>query len=323
MRPALPALLLALAPAAALSREPVLNPPVDCSLGESCFIQAYVDTDPGPGAADFTCGLLASDGHKGTDFALPSLAAMAAGVDVLAAAPGVVRAVRDGEPDRRVSEATRGTVEGRECGNGLVVDHGGGWETQYCHLRAGSVSVVPGQRVAKGSVLGQIGLSGLTSFPHLHLSVRRDGAVVDPFNPGGRIDCEAMPDRQLWQDEIAYRPGGFIAAGLAGAVPDYEAVKQGLPVPGALEATQAALVIWAYFYGARAGDVVALAIAGPDGPILTREAVLERDQAQAYRAIGRPRGDAPWPAGRYTGTARLIRDGDVIDTRRVTAEVGP
>jgi len=79
------ALLLLAAPAAAGSF--LLNPPVDCTLGETCFIQNFVDRDPGPGAADFTCGPMTYDGHKGTDFALPSLAAMRQGVDVLAAAP--------------------------------------------------------------------------------------------------------------------------------------------------------------------------------------------------------------------------------------------
>ena len=82
-----------------LTAQPHLALPLDCTLGESCFIQNYVDDDPGPGAADFTCGALTYDGHKGTDFALTSIAAMEAGVTVRAAAPGVVRGVRDGMPD--------------------------------------------------------------------------------------------------------------------------------------------------------------------------------------------------------------------------------
>ena len=35
--------------------------PLDCTLGETCFIQNYVDNDPGAGAADFTCGTLTYD----------------------------------------------------------------------------------------------------------------------------------------------------------------------------------------------------------------------------------------------------------------------
>ena len=96
----IPALFLCLPLTAPMAlAEPRLALPLDCTLGETCFIQNYVDADGGPGAADFTCGGLSYDGHKGTDFALLSHSAAQAGVNVLAAAPGVVRAVRDGVAD--------------------------------------------------------------------------------------------------------------------------------------------------------------------------------------------------------------------------------
>ena len=69
--------------------------PIACDPGETCHIQQYVDADPGPGAQDYRCGTLSYEGHKGTDFALTDLSAMVAGVDVLAAAPGVVAAQGD------------------------------------------------------------------------------------------------------------------------------------------------------------------------------------------------------------------------------------
>ena len=96
---------------------------------------------------DFGCGRQTYDGHKGTDFAIPDEQAMARGVNVLAAQGGTVLRVRDGVVDRRIqTEADKKTVEGTECGNGVVIDHssipnGAGWETQYCHLRQGSVQV--------------------------------------------------------------------------------------------------------------------------------------------------------------------------------------
>ena len=74
---------LALAgPAAALE----LSAPLDCP---DCYIQSYVDRDPGPGAADYTCGALSYDGHNGTDFRTATIAEMREGVPVIAAAPGV------------------------------------------------------------------------------------------------------------------------------------------------------------------------------------------------------------------------------------------
>lgn len=88
-------LLLTAAPAMAFD----LGFPMDCTLGDTCFIQQYADRDPGPSAQDFSCGPLVYDGHEGTDFALPDMAAMDAGVTVRAAAAGIVKGARDGMPD--------------------------------------------------------------------------------------------------------------------------------------------------------------------------------------------------------------------------------
>ena len=184
-----------------------LTPPIACDLGEDCHIQQYVDADPGPGSQDFRCGTLSYDGHKGTDFALPSLVEMEAGVAVLASAPGVVRALRDGMADGSFAAGNAASVEGRECGNGVVIDHGDGWETQYCHLRRGSVQVSKGDRVARGAPLGAVGMSGKAEFPHVHLSVRRNGEVVDPFAPEA-ARCGEPPATDLWQDTPGYERAG-------------------------------------------------------------------------------------------------------------------
>ncbi len=68
-------------------------------------------------------------GRKGTGFALPSRAAMAADGPVIVAAPGTVRGVRDGMPDRICTDDMKDAKEGRDCDNGVVTDHGDGWET--------------------------------------------------------------------------------------------------------------------------------------------------------------------------------------------------
>ncbi len=78
-----------------------------------------------------------------------------------------------------------------DCGNGLVIDHGDGWQTQYCQRKQGSVRGNNGQTVAAGDVLGQVGLSGRTLFPHLHISARKDGETVGPFQPDALDTCNA------------------------------------------------------------------------------------------------------------------------------------
>ncbi|MFD0857382.1 M23 family metallopeptidase [Roseovarius aquimarinus] len=281
-------------------------------LGETCFIQQYADTDPGPAAQDFMCEGLSYDGHKGTDLALPSLDAMDAGVDVIAAAPGIVQGVRDGMPDRIFAPEDADELEGRDCGNGAVIDHGDGWVTQYCHLAEGSLAVRSGDTVERGAPLGRIGLSGRTQFPHVHLSLRKDGVPVDPFRPEG--GCGGPGAEPLWIDAPSYQPGGLLAVGLAGSVPAYDDIKAGTAALAELAPETPALVAWGYGFGARKGDVMRLSILGPDGAVLfTHDAEIEKAQAQFFRAAGQ-RARAPWAPGSYSARAELLRGGAVIDS---------
>ena len=299
--------LLLLLPAAAIA-QPILTLPVDCNLGETCYVQSYVDADPGPGARDAACGPQSYDGHAGTDFALPSLAAMEEGVAVLAAAPGTVLRVRDGEADAGLD----GMTEDRDCGNAVVLDHGSGWETQYCHMRRGSVAVAPGDTVARGDELGMIGLSGRTEFPHLHISLRRGGAIVDPV--GGPCGREALFDPPL-----GVNGGGIVAAGVATRVPGYDEVKAGLSEEPLAPGTP--LVAWILAHGTRPGDVLRARLVGPGRQGFDLEAELDRQQALTYRAMGRRGPDDGWPIGLYEGTAEHLRDGVMISSMPLSAEV--
>lgn len=299
--------------------DPFLSLPMDCTLGEDCHIQQFVDRDPGAGATDFRCGPLSYDGHRGTDFALPTLADQARGVAVLAAAPGRVIGLRDGMADILQTGPEAPDVTGRECGNGVVIDHGEGWQTQYCHLARGSITVSEGESVPAGHPIGRVGLSGQTQFPHLHLTLRRDGEVVDPFAPTGTATCDPDPDDSLWLSPPAYQPGALIGAGFSTSVPEYDAIKAGLPE--AELARAAPLVLWGYLFGGQAGDVLHIAARGPGGSVFDHALRLERTQAQLFRAAGLRAPDRGWPAGAYRGTLTLTRDGAVIDTAQVTGRI--
>ena len=313
---ALPAAAAALCAAAALASGAgaegiVLDLPVDCELGRTCHVQNYVDRDAGPGHADHACGRLSYDGHEGTDFALPHLAAMRAGTTVRAAAPGTVRAVRDAWPDISIRRPDAPDLGGQDCGNGVLLDHGGGWTTQYCHLQRGSVAVRTGERVAAGDALGLVGLSGRTEFPHLHFSVLRDGAPVDPFDADASPACDE--GRALWRDAPPYVPTGVIAAGLAPRLPTYEEVRADPPTADDWPAAEGeALVAWFHAFGARKGDVVRIALDGPDGPVHREEEVLAGDLASIYRGAGRRAPEGGWPPGAYGARIEIVRDGAVV-----------
>ncbi len=312
--------LLTLAPAQAGAFD--LAFPLDCTLGESCFIQQFVDHDPGPAAQDYTCGPLSYEGHEGTDFALPSLAAMQAGVTVRAAAAGVVLGLRDGMPDIASNDPAAPDLRGRDCGNGVVLDHGDGWQTQYCHMKQGSVTVEKGQRVETGGTLGQVGMSGRAEFPHLHVTLRQGETVVDPFDTDADLATCGQPPTGVWAPALPYQPGGLIALGITTEVPEFAAIKGGLPQAGVLPVKAPALVVWAYAFGGRAGDEIVFALTGPEGAVVSETVVLEKTQAQLFRAVGkRLRGPDGWPAGDYTGTATLLRGGTVLSEQRLTLRI--
>ena len=300
------------------ARDIPLALPLDCDLGDTCHIQAHFDHDPGPGAQDFECGTLTRDNHRGTDFALPNLQAMREGVDVLAAAPGTVRGTRDRWPDISISDPNAPDLEGQECGNGVAINHGGGWVTQYCHLKQGSISVKEGDRVAMGAKLGEVGLSGSTEFPHLHFSVFEGDARVDPFAPGGAT-CGA-DTQQLFDPALPSPPAGFLAIGFATSAPEFAAMRDDLESAQKLSAT-APIVIWVSGFGSRPGDLLQIDIAHPSGTFHSQTITMERRQEVWQRFTGRKFTDTPWPSGTYTAEISYTRDGVEIVANTITAQL--
>ena len=270
---------------------------------------------------DYQCGTLANDGHKGTDFALFDLNAMARGVDVLASAPGRVRAVRDNMPDISVRDPNAPDITGKECGNGIVVDHGGGWETQYCHLKLGSITVKRGQKVLKGTHMGQVGLSGETEYPHVHLSVRFKGKVVDPFSSAEKFTCNSPDPKSLWQTKIEYIGGGLLNVGISSDLPEFSDLKQGITPASTFSSDAASLISWAYVYGGRKGDIVKIRLLGPSAEVVTQEIKIDKTIALFFRAAGRKRPEGGWPKGRYKGEVTFIRDGKPLAKRSFSARV--
>lgn len=303
-------------PAAAPKHPPlVLQLPLDCRPGQTCWIANHVDMAPGPAARDHACGPRTYDGHKGTDIAIRDRRVMRDGVAVRAAAPGTVKDVRDGmaDVDSRIRPEAR--IEGRECGNGVVVSHRGGWTTQYCHLRRGSVAVRKGEIVAAGQKIGLVGLSGRTMFPHLHFAVRDGKAVIDPFTGRRMQEGCAGPATPLWTVDTAralpYRPVAIVNAGMARATPDADAIRRGERPEIRTAGRKAPLILWVDILGVQKGDTVAFSIVNPDGMTIFRHAAnIAKQQARRFAYAGRKAPKRGWPPGRYRGAVKVSRQGE-------------
>jgi murein DD-endopeptidase MepM/ murein hydrolase activator NlpD len=97
--------------------------------------------------------------HEGLDFAA------AKGTKVYATGDGIVEKVE---------------FNGRGFGNFVVINHGFGYETIYGHLSKQLVKV--GQKIKRGTVIGLVGSTGLSTAPHLHYEVVKDGKKINPVN---------------------------------------------------------------------------------------------------------------------------------------------
>ncbi len=96
--------------------------------------------------------------HSGVDLAAPQ------GTSILAAQGGVV------------------IKAGYSSSNGyyVTIDHGNGFQTSYLHMTHYTVS--KGQKVTAGQKIGACGSTGISTGPHLHFTVYKNGATVNPAN---------------------------------------------------------------------------------------------------------------------------------------------
>ncbi len=299
-----------------------LELPLDCSFGNTCWIQQYADHDSGPGAKDYRCSGETYDGHDGTDFRVLNTQS---DVTVIAAAAGVVKAVRDRVDDQlATTPAALAAVAKVECGNGVVVYNSEGYETQYCHMRKGSIAVKVGDQVSTGAPLGKVGFSGAAAFAHLHLSVRLRGQKIDPFSGPIQQSC-AILGQSLWSDAarkaLEYHAGDILETGWADQalqMQDFEVGRTAITQPNA---AWPALVAFVRAINLKVNDDVFLKLVGPQGEIATSTQRLDHDKAQYLVFAGAKSHGKLWPAGDYEAQFIVSREGKPMFERRFKAHL--
>lgn len=98
---------------------------------------------------------------------------MHAGMDFTSAVGTEIHATGDGVVEF-ADYATNG------YGIHVIIDHGFDYKTLYGHMDR--LNVQRGQRVKRGDVIGRVGNTGLSSGPHLHYEVHKNGVPIDPAN---------------------------------------------------------------------------------------------------------------------------------------------
>lgn len=305
----------------------ILDWPLACDLGRTCFIQNYVDHDPSDSTLDFRCGHQTYDGHDGTDIRLPDIELQKKGVVVLAAAPGQVTHTRHGMEDVFVKIAGKAAIADRECGNGVVIEHVSGWSTQYCHMAKGSIRVKPGDSVNSEQAIGLVGLSGNTEFPHLHLTVRHNGSIVDPFS--GVVPAAGCNAGQpLWSSRVMSMSGlryetEVMNAGFADRPVAMDMIETGEVKLYSPDSHSSAIIAYVRAIGLHAEDEQVIELKSPDDVVMVdyRAPKLAKGQAQYFVSAGKKLTSSAWLPGTYKATFVLRRSGVEVERKNFQVDV--
>lgn len=289
--------------------------PLKCTLGKNCWALNYTDTTPdGDGQmVDPGCLNRTYDGHAGTDFTIQDERAMKKGIPVVAARSGRVVETRNDMPDQWLNTAQLAAIKNTPdaCGNFAAIGHGNGWVTKYCHMKRGSVEVRPGQTVRAGEKLGEVGLSGNTSFPHLHFEILRDGRAFDPFTGASILHPCGQSAASLWEPSarLFYEPLTIVQSGFETKKPSVGLLDRGMKMGENLYAKDAPnLYYYVLFNGARQGDEVVLTVTDPDGKeFFTRRMVQDRASGRQFYYAARQTDKILLRKGIYKGNAVITR----------------
>lgn len=281
--------------------------PLDCTYDVDCWTARYMDRGKDRRKQDFQCNAATQDKHKGTDFVIADLPSMRDGVAVLAAADGTVLRRRDGVEDISARGRDRSTFDGINCGNAVIIDHGNGWETQYCHLRRGSIRPSGGETVKAGDIIGMVGLSGETEYPHLHFMVRKDDLDLDPYDGGVfEQDCKAG-DGSLWAETPRYDTMTLLPVYFTAAQPSNETVWEGGQAE--LPADIPALILTGRAFHASEADKWYFTITAPDGSVFFEDRfMINQDKQFYYRFGGKRAPEGGFMPGVWQGEVRVVRE---------------
>lgn len=265
--------------------------PVNCKLNEDCFFFMYPDRLEKNGdyedAYDYRCGTMSYDKHSGTDIIVKHVPQLEKGIEVLAAADGIVYETRDSVPDRRIRTGEP-IPTSLEAGNRIYINHADEWHTDYVHLMRNSIRVKKGDKVKKGQVIALMGLSGRSQLPHLHFSLYYKDKVVDPFvGLTSMYGCNTK-EEPIWETHYPYKRTGIIRTGFADKAVTLDELWDGMYQEKTMPQNISALVAWSHFYGLIKGDIIQTKIFDPNASLFSDLSYTMEENMRLYsRSAGK------------------------------------
>ncbi|PCI01774.1 MAG: hypothetical protein COB76_00550 [Alphaproteobacteria bacterium] len=283
--------------------------PVACQIMGNCWITNHVDLDDRSGrVSDYMCGKKATDNNKSTHISLSSQKAVLQNMPVLASASGKVQVA--------------GNVGGF-CGTRVLIKHAKGWESSYCHLNPRTLTVRAGQAVQQGQIIGSIGTSGQTSWPHLSFATIRNGMVFDPFSGRTAIEGCSAKTQSLWVGGMnpPYEPAAVASAGFTvGHVPNSSILNGTAQTATAIRTATLQLSLWSLMMNLRVDDEITILIEAPDGKIFKEfKKTITKDSPYFPVNLSVLKKNIRWEAGDYKGTITIERrvNGNTIKSGRI------
>lgn len=304
--------------------------PLVCEAGQGCFIIGYPDVEKAPDSAkDYACGPATAEGDPFLRIGLPDVATLTLGLFVVAADKGRVIDATDGLPDTVAASKAQIKKGTSVCGNGIVIDHGQGLTTAYCHLRRGSIKVKNGDVVEKGQVIASAGQSGVALWPQLGFSIQKNGFAIDPITGGSPAEGCGFKARDVVELPEAfktYQPAAIVNLGFSIAPQTAQAVALGKAERFAqIAPSSPSITLWGMVVGLKKGDTVKTTLSDGRGRVFHHQSlVMDKDRDRQLINFGRPRGYAYWRPGTYSGEVvitRTINTKDHTIRRRVSVEI--
>lgn len=341
--------------------------PIDCEYNNNCYIQNYFDIDASSNYQDYKCKKLSYDTHKGVDFRLLDIVQLQNGVNALAAADGKVLRTRNSEQDylyyyfvnknqdikntNKYNKLENKILNNKECGNGIVISHiinNKEYNTQYCHLKQNSITIKPGDIVKAGDIIGQVGMSGKTEFPHLHISIQETNnnkiTHLDPFtgksaseNPicykQDKFDINNTNNKtfknSLWSkntlDKLIYIPTALLNFYLTDNIPDALAARgfadnYNIYRKNKLDKNSDKFVFWTDIMGVYKNDIIKYKLINTENNkiIFTYDDIVKQNYVQYFSYTGKNFDNKDFYLGKYLASIELIRDDIIIFNKQIT-----